>query len=299
MKGTIFNIQKFSVNDGPGIRTTVFMKGCPLRCLWCHNPESNSAKKEIFYDARKCVMCGACVQICSNNCHILDGTHTYNRESCIKCGKCAEACMPSALEAVGEEKTVSEVIAEVMKDKAFYDNSGGGITLSGGEPMMQFDFTCELLKASKENGLHTCIETCGYAKPEQYKKIADMVDIFLFDYKETDSALHKEYTGVDNKLILENLRMLDDLGSNIILRCPIIPTMNDRDEHLCGIADMANSLKNVSEINIEPYHPLGSGKSDMLGKNYALKDLKFPEDKTIEEWIKFIADKTDVPVKKG
>ena len=207
--------------------------------------------------------------------------------------------MPSALETVGEEKTVEEVLHEVMKDKAFYDNSGGGITLSGGEPMMQFDFTYELLKASKENNLHTCIETCGYSKPDYYKKIADMVDIFLFDYKESNSDRHKEYTGVDNKLILENLRMLDDLGCNIILRCPIIPTINDRDEHLSKIAETANSLKNVSEINIEPYHPLGSGKSDMLGKEYALRDLTFPEDATVEKWIAFIADKTDVPVKKG
>lgn len=300
MKGTIFNIQKFSVNDGPGIRTTVFMKGCPLRCLWCHNPESNSVKQELFYDPRKCISCRACMAVCDNGCHIFDeAEHTFIREGCTTCGKCASVCMAGALEAVGDEKTVEEVIAEVMKDEVFYENSGGGMTLSGGEPMMQFDFTYELLKAAKEKGLHTCIETCGYAKEEQYRKIADLVDIFLFDYKETDPVKHKEYTGADNRLIINNLKMLDDMGCNIILRCPIIPTLNDRDDHLSGIADMANILKNVLEINIEPYHPLGSGKSDMLGKEYALKELTFPEEATVQEWIDKIAEKTKVTVKRG
>ena len=300
MKGTIFNIQKFSVNDGPGIRTTVFMKGCPLRCLWCHNPESNSVKQELFYDPRKCISCRACMAVCDNGCHIFDeAEHTFIREGCTACGKCASVCMAGALEAVGDEKTVEEVIAEVMKDEVFYENSGGGMTLSGGEPMMQFDFTYELLKAAKEKGLHTCIETCGYAKEEQYRKIADLVDIFLFDYKETDPVKHKEYTGSDNRLIINNLKMLDDMGCNIILRCPIIPTLNDRDDHLSGIADMANILKNVLEINIEPYHPLGSGKSDMLGKEYALKELTFPEEATVQEWIDKIAEKTKVTVKRG
>lgn len=300
MKGTIFNIQKFSVNDGPGIRTTVFMKGCPLRCLWCHNPESNSAKQELFYDPRKCISCGACAAVCEKGCHIFDENgHTYSRIECVRCGKCVSACMPGALEAVGNEKTVEEVMADVMKDEVFYENSGGGITLSGGEPMMQFDFTYELLKAAKEKGLHTCIETCGYAKEEQYRKIAELVDIFLFDYKETDPERHKEYTGADNRLILNNLKMLDDMGCNIILRCPIIPTLNDRDEHFSGIADMANSLKNILEINIEPYHPLGSGKSEMLGKEYLLKELTFPEEETVSEWIDKIAEKTKVTVKRG
>lgn len=298
--GTVFNIQKFSINDGPGIRTTVFLKGCPLNCLWCHNPESKSVKTELFYNYEKCTGCGRCAKACINKCHIFeDAKHIFNRENCTACGKCSEECFTGALESVGYMQTVSEVIYEVMKDKDFYENSGGGITISGGEPMLQFDFTYELLKKAKENGLHTCMETCGFAKEEEYKKIASFVDIFLFDYKETDSIKHKEYTGVSNELILKNLKILDDLGCKIILRCPIIPTFNDRPEHLTGIAEIANNLKNILEINIEPYHPLGSSKAEFLGKSYPLKELTFPENSAVEEWMSYISAKTKILVKKA
>ena len=300
IKGTVFNIQKFSVNDGPGIRTTVFLKGCPLRCLWCHNPESKSAKPEIFYDSRKCIGCGRCAAACEYGCHTFEnGEHIFHRDDCIACGKCAEACAPQALEVAGTEKTVDEVIADVMKDKAFYDNSGGGITVSGGEPMFQFEFTYALLKEAKARGLHTCMETCGYAREEDYRKISEFVDIFLFDYKETDSARHKEFTGASNELILKNLHMLDEMGCKTVLRCPIIPSLNDRDDHFEGIAKTANSLKNVLEINIEPYHPLGSGKSEMLGKEYALKDLSFTDNGEVELWMEKIRKLTSVEVKKA
>ena len=297
--GTIFNIQKFSINDGPGIRTTVFMKGCPLNCLWCHNPESKSRKTEIFFDARKCVGCRSC-EVCPYGCHVFTDTeHIFNREKCAACGKCAAECYTDALELVGTEKSVEEIIAEVMKDEAFYENSGGGMTLSGGEPMFQFDFTYELLKRAKENGLHTCIETCGFAKWEQYEKIADLVDIFLFDYKETDPGKHKEFTGVTNELILENLKKLDEKGCKTVLRCPIIPGLNDTDEHFTGIAKTANSLRNVLEINVEPYHPLGKGKSEMLGKEYFSDDLSFADDNAVKEWIEKISSQTEITVKKA
>lgn len=299
-KGTVFNIQKFSINDGPGIRTTVFLKGCPLRCLWCHNPESKAAKPELFFDTRKCTVCGRCTIACPNSLHIIDnGIHLFNRDECVACGKCADACFSGSLEVTGEEKSTEEVIKEVLKDKVFYENSGGGMTLSGGEPMYQFEFTYELLKAAKEEGLHICMETCGFAKEENYKKIAGLVDIFLFDYKLTSPELHKKYTGVSNELILSNLKMLDSLGSKTILRCPIIPTVNDTEEHFSGIAETANSLSNILEINIEPYHPLGNGKTEMLGVDYELKDLTFPSDETVAQWIEIIASKTDVKVKKA
>lgn len=298
--GTVFNIQKFSVNDGPGIRTTVFLKGCPLRCIWCHNPESKSSDAEIFFDVRKCIGCGKCVQICLQNCHTMtDGVHTFNRDKCEACGKCTEVCYADSLEKAGEIKSVTQVIDEVMKDKAFYDNSGGGITLSGGEPMMQFEFAFEILRTSKEKGLHTCIETCGFAAEDHYRKIAPYVDIFLFDFKESDSIKHKEFTGVGNELILSNLHMLDSIGSKIVLRCPVIPTLNDRNEHFDAIASLANSLANVTEINIEPYHPLGSGKAEMLGRDYVLKDLTFPDDSTVTQWLEYISARTDVTVKKA
>lgn len=300
MNGTIFNIQKFCINDGPGIRTTVFVKGCPLNCLWCHNPESKSTKVELFFDPRKCIGCGRCAVICGNGCHIIsEGMHLYSRENCLSCGNCADGCVTEALEKVGYEISAEDALKEVMKDDIFYKNSGGGLTVSGGEPMAQFDFTYALLKAAKDKGLHTCMETCGFAPTERYEKIAPLVDIFLFDYKLTDSALHKKYTGVPNDKIRENLLRLDEMGASSVLRCPIIPTINDTKEHFQGIAAMANQLKHILEINIEPYHPLGSGKSDMLGKEYQLKDLTFPEEKTVESWISAIQEMTNVPVKKG
>lgn len=299
-KGTIFNIQKFSVNDGPGIRTTVFYKGCPLNCLWCHNPESKSKKQELLFDAKKCAGCMKCADVCPQGCHSLkDGLHVFDRTNCVQCCKCAEVCVFDALEAVGQQKTVSQIVEEVLKDKTFYDCSGGGVTLSGGEPMYQLQFTYELLTELKKHGLHTCMETCGYAGAEAFKKIADLVDIFLFDYKETDSGKHEAYTGVPNDRILANLRMLDDMGCKIILRCPIIPTLNDTEEHLEGIASVANSLKNILQIDVEPYHPLGMGKAESLGKAYPLAGLTFPSNETVDAWIAQIAARTDIPVKKG
>lgn len=299
MNGTIFNIQKFCVNDGPGIRTTVFMKGCPLGCIWCHNPESKSVKTEIFYDAQKCIGCKACAAVCENGCHIItEASHEFDRSSCIACGKCAKQCYVKALEPVGTVVTVPEVMVKVLRDKPFYNKSGGGLTVSGGEPMLQYELVKGLLSAAKENGLHTCMETCGYAKGEQYREIAEYVDLFLFDYKVTDPSDHQRYTGVDNRLILENLKMLDSMGAKTILRCPIIPTYNDNDAHLLGIASLANSLEHIAEIDIEPYHPLGSSKSDMLGKAYALRDLIFPDESAVKNWMKIIQEHTKVEVKR-
>ena len=300
VRGTVFNIQKFSINDGPGIRTTVFLKGCPLNCIWCHNPESKSAEEELFYNFEKCIGCGRCAAVCPQKCHTFeDGRHIFNREKCIVCGKCAEECYTGALETVGYVRTVEEIITEVLKDRDFYENSGGGMTVSGGEPMMQFDFTYSLFKAAKEAGLHTCIETCGFAPKENFKKLAQYVDIFLFDCKETDSRRHKEYTGVPNESIKENIKMLDEMGSKIILRCPIIPTLNDRQDHFEAIAELAESLNNIIEVNIEPYHPLGSSKAMFLGKKYVLEDLSFPDNETVNRWIEIISSKKKVRVTKA
>ena len=254
----------------------------------------------MFYDNSKCMICGKCASVCPTNSQVFDnGIHTFNRSTCAACGACANMCMAKAIDKAGTTFTVDEVLKEVLKDKMFYDNSGGGITISGGEPMQQFDFSHELLKTSKNAGLHTCMETCGFAKSENYQKIAQHTDIFLFDYKETDPSKHKEFTGVTNELILKNLYMLDSLGSKIVLRCPIIPGYNDRTEHLKAIGALAEELEHVLKVDVEPYHPLGKSKSEGLGKAYPLADLTFPEEDTVSGWIDCIASVTSKPVGKA
>ena len=247
MNGTIFNIQRFCINDGPGIRTTIFLKGCPLKCIWCHNPESQAREPEIMFYKEKCTKCGSCVNVTVNDSDFV--------------------CINDAKEICGKEISSDEVIKEVLKDEIFYQNSGGGITISGGEPFYQFDFSLELVKKAKENGLHTAIETCGFVKNSNLKKIAEFVDLFLYDYKETNSEKHKNFTGVDNTVIIDNLSFLNDINKDVILRCPIIKGCNDRREHFEGIAEIANRYKNILHIEIEPYHSLGEGKYSALGKN--------------------------------
>lgn len=295
----VFNIQKFCVNDGPGIRTTVFLKGCMLNCLWCHNPESKSTKPQVMLNESRCIGCGACMKKCPNGLHNFDGrVHNFNRSECTVCGKCAESCV-GALEICGKEMTVDEIMIEVMKDAAFYKNSGGGITVSGGEPLAHPQFTLTLLKAAKEAGLHTCIETCGYAKWEDIEAISAYVDIFLWDVKETDSSLHKKYTGVPNERILDNLRRLSGIGASIVLRCPIIPGYNDRAEHLTAIGELATELDGVDHIEVEPYHSLGSHKCTELGYEYKLSDVESPENDTVNAWIDTISSATSKEVKRA
>ncbi len=300
LTGLVFDIKRFAIHDGPGIRTTVFLKGCPLHCAWCHNPESIRHNPEISFIPDKCLGCGYCVEVCPQKAHkIVDGKHLYDRALCRQCGLCTEKCYAQALEVAGKTMSVSEVIGEVMKDKPFYDTSGGGMTLSGGEPMSQFKFTKALLQAGKDNGLHNCLDTSGLAPYKQFGEILDLVDLFHYDYKETDPEIHKKFTGVDNKLILENLKKLDRAGKKSILRCPIIPGCNDRPDHLKAIADLANSLDNVLEINIQPYHPLGKDKHQRFGSDQSFGSDSFADAEQIEEWIKTVQANTKVEVKKG
>ncbi len=297
--GMIINIQKFCINDGPGIRTTVFFKGCGLHCKWCHNPESHSYKPDLLFDTEKCIGCGRCGDVCPQNAHIFDKIHTIDRKKCINCGICVNECDFDVLELAGKEVSVQEVMDEVLKDKIFYDNSGGGLTLSGGEPLMQFDFAYELLKQAKLHGIHTCIETCGFAKAKDIIKIAEVTDIFLYDWKITGERLHEIHTGVKNFQIRDNLMQINTTDSKVILRCPIIPNVNDTNEHFQGIADIANSLKNILAIEIEPYHSLGNHKYIKLGKSEAIQNFEQPTEQQVENWIMQIQKQTKTVVKRA
>ena len=298
MTGTIYNIQRFSLHDGPGIRTTVFFKGCPLDCVWCHNPESKEQKPEISFHWEKCIRCGYCVSVCPQNCHVLEeNKHVFDRTSCIRCGLCTQKCYAKALERIGFEITADEVVAQALADKPFFEKSGGGLTLSGGEPMAQPEFALEIAQKAKANGLHVCIETCGFCGMEDMLKIAPYVDLFLYDYKLTDPAQHQKYTGVTNELILKNLKALDALGKKIILRCPMIPGINMNDGHIEGIVSLVKNLKQVIEIDLEPYHPLGISKSEQIGKTPAFDKTEFLSKEALEEYREEIEGKAGIAVK--
>jgi pyruvate formate lyase activating enzyme len=291
---------KFAIHDGPGIRTTVFLKGCPLKCLWCHNPESQKREKEISFIPYKCIGCGWCFEHCPQHGHqIQDGQHVLLRDTCVRCGICAEKCYAKAIEVVGREVDVEEVMAEVLKDKPFYETSGGGMTVSGGEPMMQFEFTRALLRLAKDNGLHTCLDTSGFAPLAQYLELLDTVDLFLYDVKDTDPDRHLRNTGVPLSPILDNLRALDAAGAKILLRCPLISGVNDDDAHLDGIARIANSLHHVEGITLHPYHPLGKSKSERMGSEYPLGNQAFTDEATVERWIETVSTRTSVRVSRA
>lgn len=289
MEGNIFDIQRFCVHDGPGIRTTVFFKGCPLRCIWCHNPESQCPAVSLAYYADKCISCGSCVQACPNNCHFYEGEkHIFNRRKCIACGKCASVCPAGALEFLGRVENVTNIMTEVERDKTFYRNSGGGLTVSGGEPLAQREFLIALLQEAKKREIHTCIETCGFATKDTILEVAKCTDIFLFDIKETDSKRHEAYTGVPFIPIMENLALLNSICAKIILRCPIIPGINMRTTHLEEIARIASSLDNLLEVNIMPYHLLGNNKYDALDMKNEMKGSKAMDKDQQSQCIKFI-----------
>lgn len=292
MTGMIFDVKRFAVNDGPGIRTTVFLKGCPLRCPWCHNPESQKREPELSFLPEKCVGCGFCASVCQNGCF---KNGVFDRSTCRSCGRCTEKCYAGARELIGRAAPVEEVIAEVMKDRVFYENSGGGMTVSGGEPLFQPEFTSALLAAAKRAGLHCCLDTCGFASWKKIELLLKDVDLFLYDLKESDPELHRKYTGVPLEPILENLARIDAAGGELILRCPAIPGLNDRDEHADGIARIANTLVHVREINIMPYHPLGESKRVRIGSKPGLAG-KFASRQQLEPFRARIAALTGIPV---
>ena len=279
--GTVFDIQHFAVSDGPGIRTVVFFKGCPLRCTWCHNPESFIARPQVMTYAERCGGCGACVQACPQKAGGARGMSDAWREVCVSCGSCAKACPAGAIEMAGRTLTVAQVMREVQEDVLFYASSGGGITLSGGEPMAQPDFALALARSAKEAGLHVCMETSGYCSGERLLAMAPWVDLFLFDYKLTGVEEHRKHTGVSQTRILENLRLLDDRGARLILRCPMIPGVNITGDHVRGIIRQGRSLRHLQQIHLEPYHKIGLSKRIRLGMD-AEDGIDLPDRETLK-----------------
>lgn len=296
----IFDLQRFALHDGPGIRTTVFLKGCPLDCVWCHNPESKSRKSQLGFLEKKCTLCGRCESVCSNHVHtVREGIHSIDFEQCVLCGECVKACLSQSLKIFGQRITGDAIMETVMKDWDYYERSGGGLTISGGEPMMQFEPLKNFLRLSKEKGLHVCLDTCGQAPTKNYLEIAPYVDIFLFDYKMTDADNHKRYTGTDNQLILKNLDALCNAGSDIYLRCPIVPGINMNNQHYRGISLLSKKYPQIKQVNLMPYHDMAKGKSGQIGKEYALSNLKTMDTQQIEAVYKKVDEFGCLNLKRG
>ena len=294
MKGILFNIQDFCVDDGPGIRTTIFLKGCPLNCQWCHNPESHEQGVEIFYHEDLCVSCGKCMEICPNHAHeVKGGQHIFYRSLCKHCAKCSDGCISQALLACGEEMEARDIVAKIKCNIPFYNYSGGGITISGGEPLFQPAFTFELCQLFKQEGISVCLETSGYGKTEDVAALLPYVDYFLFDYK-IDAPYAQKYIGISSDLIIKNLSLINSEGKNIILRCPIIPNVNFNDAHFHSIISMVQNFKHIIEVHLLAYHPLGIDKSVQLGKQSSYKNKFFLDKTELEPHAEMIQTKTKI-----
>ena len=284
MKAKVFEIKRFAVHDGDGIRTTVFFKGCPLECAWCHNPEGINFKPQLGYYADKCLSCGECISVCPAGAHkICEGKHVFERDKCVACGKCSEVCLGRSLIFYGRELDMDELLKILLEDKEFYDNSGGGVTLSGGECLCQADFCVELLKRLKNNGISTAVDTCGFVSREQIDKVMSYTDVFLYDIKAYDEDVHIKCTGQPNKIVLENLRYIDGCGKRTEIRIPFVPGFNS--DQIEKIASFICGLEHIIKVRVLPYHNYAGSKYKSLGFENTL-----PENLPDEEEIKRAED---------
>ena len=291
-KGIIFNVQHYSIHDGPGIRTTVFMKGCPLKCAWCQNPESQKLQPELFFNAEACTGCGSCVQVCPVKAiEIVEGKSKTNRKLCSGIGKCAEVCPNEARTMMGRVVTAGEVFKEVNGDSIFYQRSGGGVTLSGGDPVAQPEFSISILKLCKNAGIHTAIETSGCVKWEILSQILNYVDLVLYDFKEMESAKHKTHTGVSNTLILDNVRKIyHERQIPLLARVPVVPGFNDSVENITATARfVANELGKDVKVHLLPYHRLGETKYERLEYISTTTSIKPPTDEQMAKLNEIVA----------
>ena len=289
MKGIVFDIQNYAIYDGPGIRTIIFLKGCPLKCEWCQNPESQKLNPQISYFKEKCQLCEICVNACPNNAlQLLNDEIKRDKALCTTCGICSEMCPNQVMEIIGRSVSVEELVEIVLRDKPFYDNSGGGVTISGGEPTMQINFLLELLKVLKKQGIHTAIETCGYFNEDLIRELVKYIDLFLFDIKLIDNEKHKEFTDVSNEKILTNFsKILSKIGSErIIPRIPLIPGVNTDVSTIQHIITFLQEINYKGQIHLMPYNKLTKTKYEKVGMGDLYKDMGDLNDENLNEITK-------------
>ncbi len=291
MKRTlVLNITRMTVHNGPGIRTLILLKGCPMRCVWCSTPESQKKTPEIAFYADRCIRCDDCISACPLDAITAgDEAVTINRELCDNCGRCVNVCYTEALRLLGREYTVEELVNEVKRDEVAYKHSGGGVTVSGGEPLLEPEFALELLRTFKRNGINVGVDTCGYVPRENIESVLPYVDFFLWDIKQMDDKKHREMTGVSNKLILDNLCFVSEKNIPVYLRIPIIPGYNDSEENLRAVCDFAKDLHSLVEIHLLPLHHLGEARYAALGREYPIGGIPLIEDKVLAEMMNLVA----------
>ena len=275
MTGVVSKIQRLAIHDGPGIRTIVFLKGCPLKCLWCSSPETQSKEFELLHYPQRCIACDSCLEACEENTILVcpEGKKMIDRSRCTVCGGCVEVCYAEALQIVGEKKSVAQVLREVGRDRIFYDHSNGGVTISGGEPLQQAEFTRALLCACRKAGIHTAMETSGFQSWDLFETVLDHLDLLLYDLKQMDPKKHRRLTGVSNEMILENLKRALAKGVQTVIRYPVIPGFNEDDENVIAMCRFLHTIDPVKRIDLLPYHRFGEAMYRRLGRDYDLGDL--------------------------